>query len=149
MPDRYPKANLVGAQAKEIGIEATFFGCDAWQREELDTDVLDGAYFGTLFSDEAPDAQSFVEAYREKFGKTADMSCAFGYDGIGILLTAIEKAGVDDPVKVREVLATMEYEGVTGSTRFEGCNNPAKPVFIYRVDKDEGLVFVDMFSPGE
>lgn len=147
IPDYYPKANLVGAQAQEKGVEATFMGSDGWQTQDLDTEVLDGAYFTALFAPDSPRAQDFVEAYEQEYGETPDFNGALGYDGAQMLLTAIEEAGVDDPVKVRDALADVEYEGPTGKIVFEGCNNPTKPVWVHRVDAEEGFVFVDTFAP--
>lgn len=146
LPDRYPKANLVGAQARDIALDIPFFGADVWMHEELDMEAQDGAHFATLYSPEAAEAQDFVKAYSEKYGKEPDMSAAYGYDGAKVLLMAIEEAGVDDPEKVREILASMQYDGVTGRTEFGRCNNPTKPVFIYQIDKDQGYVFVEAFA---
>jgi branched-chain amino acid transport system substrate-binding protein len=67
-----------------------------------------------------------------------DAVAALTYDATNLLLAAIEKAGKDDPVQVAQELAEMNWEGVSGSFRFDEQHNPIKsaPILGVRSGKD-------------
>ncbi|MGB8873323.1 MAG: ABC transporter substrate-binding protein, partial [Desulfobaccales bacterium] len=76
----------------------------------------------------------FIRAYKAKYGKTPEDVCALTYDAMGLVLTAIAKAGVLDRQKVRDALASIErYEGVTGIMKFHGTGDPIKSAVIIHV----------------
>ena len=135
LPDYYNKVNLIAAQVKEKGIEATLLGGDGWDSPELQLDLLDGGYFSNHYSpsDPRPVVQNFVSDYTAKYGATPDALATLGYDATKILLQSISEAGVDDTTAVAEAMAALQYEGVSGDITFDELHNPVKKAAIIHV----------------
>lgn len=148
LPDYYNIVNLVGAQAKERGVTAIMMGGDGWDSADLDATAADGGYFSNHYS--AEDTRSivgdFVSRYETKFGSKPDALAALAYDATNLLLAAIEKAGKDDPAAVKDALAALEYEAVSGKITFDAQHNPIKAAVVMQV-KDGKVVFADSIAP--
>jgi len=141
LPDYYPKANLIGEQVKEKGYTGLIQGADGWQEPKLDATVLDGAYFSAHYSpyDPRPIVQDFLEKYEEAYGVVPDFCGVQSYDAATALFLAIEKAGTDDPEKVKDELAKLEFDGVSGHITFDEHGDPVKTVHIHEVDKTSDI----------
>ncbi len=64
---------------------------------------------------EDPNVQSFVTAYREKYGEDPDNFAAHGYDAAKLLLVAMEIRGSSHPDDVKFGLgAITDYQGASG-----------------------------------
>lgn len=141
----YPpsQANRIGAQAKAMEIRAPLMGIYNWQTEDLDHEALHGSYFSAQYSSydlRRPMVAAFFAAFRNEYQYEADVWAVLAYDAVNALLWAIEKAGTDNPEVVKNTLAELEFEGVSGFTKFDEHGNPIKEVPIHRVDKDDGFV---------
>lgn len=154
LPDYYNIVNLVGAQAKEKGIVAPFMGGDGWDSADLDLTAAAGGYFTNHYSaeDTRPIVQSWLKVYGEKY-KTADGKAivpdalaTLAYDAANLMIAAIQKAGVDDPSKVKDALAALQWEGVSGKITFDANHNPIKAAVILQV-KDGKIVYVATVAP--
>lgn len=75
-----------------------------------------------------------------------DVLAALSYDAANILLTAIQNAGVDDPAKVKDVMAALEFEAVSGKIKFDQNHNPIKSAAILHI-KDGKVLFEASVSP--
>lgn len=148
LPDYYNIVNLVAAQAKEKGVTSVMMGGDGWDSPDLDAKASDGGFFSNHYSPEDTRAKvvDFVKAYTTKFGATPDALAALAYDATYLLLTAIEKAGSDDPAKVAEALAAIELEVVSGKVSFDKAHNPIKAAAVLQV-KDGKVSFVESVAP--
>ena len=63
------------------------------------------------------------------------------------LFQAIEQAKSDDPNKVAETLADMEYEGLTGTEKYRGCDHQAvKPYYTLRCKSEKEMQTPDDFA---
>jgi len=154
LPDYYNIVNLVGAQAKEKGIVAPFMGGDGWDSADLDLTAAAGGYFTNHYSaeDTRPIVQSWLKVYGEKYkaadGKAIvpDALATLAYDAANLMIAAIQKAGVDDPTKVKDALAALQWEGVSGKITFDANHNPIKAAVILQV-KDGKIVYVATVAP--
>ena len=148
LPDYYNIVNLVAAQAKEKGVTSVMMGGDGWDSPDLDAKASDGGFFSNHYSPEDTRAKvvDFVKAYNTKYGTTPDALAALAYDATYLLLTAIEKAGSDDPAKVAEALAAIELEVVSGKVSFDKSHNPIKAAAVLQV-KDGKVSFVESVAP--
>jgi branched-chain amino acid transport system substrate-binding protein len=137
IPGYAPQAKLIISQAAKLGMKAGYFGADG-----LDDDILldiaetDGLFVTTPFlPDKAgPDAASFINAYREKYGVEPNWFAANTYDAVGMAVAAIKSVGTDRE-KIREYLAGIDsranaYKGVTGTTFFDENGDCLKPAFV-------------------
>ncbi len=154
LPDYYPIANLVGAQAKDRGITAVMMGGDGWDSSDLDVKAVDGSFYANHYdpSDTRPILVDWLKVYGAEYkdasgqDKVPDTLAALSYDATNLLIAAIEKSGVDDPTKVAETLASLTWDGVTGPIHFDSAHNPIKSIVIIQVAKNQRAYF-DTITP--
>ncbi len=148
LPDYYPKVNLIAAQVKEKGIDALLVGGDGWDSPELQLDLLAGGYFSNHYSpyEERDIVQNFVNAYRAKYGATPDALATLAYDATRILIQSIRDAGSTDPSLVKDAMAAIRYEGVSGEITYDAQHNPVKKAAVMKVESDK-VVFYKFVSP--
>jgi branched-chain amino acid transport system substrate-binding protein len=82
-----------------------------------------------------PKWMAFRDAYRQKFHQEPIDYAAYAYDGINILLAAINKAGLNRG-RIMDVLRDYQmktYQGVTGTAYFDHTLNNISPVNMARV----------------
>lgn len=87
-------------------------------------------------SGDDPDMKYFVDEYKKlrdgKEPSSLDMQC---YDSVGMLLTAIKNVdGKNDHKAIRDELASMTYDGVCGSVKFDE-NRDATKTYIPMIVK--------------
>jgi len=90
-----------------------------------------------------PLVTSFRQAYMKAYsGQEPDSFAALGYDAVRLLINAVFRAGIDDPVKVRSALAmTSGFRGVTGIISFDGDSEiPRKSVTVLSVTNGKVLL---------
>ena len=148
LPDYYNIVNLVGAQAKERGVTAIMMGGDGWDSADLDAAAAEGGFFSNHYS--AEDTRGivvdFVSRYENKYDARPDALAALAYDATNLLLAAIEKAGKDDPALVKDALAALQYEAISGNITFDAQHNPIKAAVVMQV-KDGKVTFADSIAP--
>ncbi len=136
LPDYYNVVNLVTKQAKEKGITIAFMGGDGWDSSDLDAAASAGGYFTNHYSptDPRPEVQSFLKAYAAKYsGKVPDALATLAYDATNMLLTSVKTAGSDNTDKVKDAMAKIDFNGVSGRITFDAQHNPVKTVTIIKV----------------
>jgi len=148
IPTYYDKVNLIAAQAKQKGITSALLGGDGWDSPDTDLAAVDGGYHSNHYhpDDTRAVAQDFRRRYEAKYGKTPDALAALGYDAAMLLVQAIANAGVDDPAKVKDALAAIKMECVSGMITFDQYHNPIKSAAILHV-KDGKVLFEASVSP--
>lgn len=148
LPDYYNIINLVMAQAKEKGITAPFMGGDGWDSADLDRAAADGGYYTNHYSDQdtRPIVQDWVKNYQAEYGSVPDALATLAYDAANLMIAAIEKAGSADPAVVKDALAGISWEGVSGTITYDEFHNPIKSAVILQV-KDGEIVYVASVAP--
>lgn len=146
--DYYNIVNLVMAQAKEKGITAPFIGGDGWDSSDLDLAAADGGYYSNHYSpeDTRPIVVDWVAKYEAKHGAKPDALATLAYDAANILFTSIQNAGVDDTAKVKDAMAAIKFEGVSGSITYNNLHNPVKAAVMLQV-KDGKVSYVSTVNP--
>ena len=139
-----PDIHFVMAQAKEIGIQATFLGPGSWDESQklfntlADNTSLEGTYFTADFSPELPNAENFVQAYTALFMTSPDSAAASGYDAMSLLVIAIESAQTLNPSAIRDALASItNYQGATFMSRYNANRHPVKSVVINTIRNEQ------------
>ncbi|WP_246660530.1 ABC transporter substrate-binding protein [Nitratireductor sp. XY-223] len=127
---------------RENGFEQPILGGDGYDGDSVwgaDPSLKD-IYFTThaFFGGDNPSAhaRTFADAYAAAHdGAVPDGFAGLGYDTVGLLIAAVEKAGSSEPDKLLEALGTIEnYEGVTGTISFVGGDHvPKKSVTILEI----------------
>jgi len=148
LPDYYNKANVISKQAAEKGIDATLLGADGWSSPDLDLEALDGAYYSNHYSPADPRdvVQDFIAAHIEEYDMEPMVQGVLAYDAANAILQAIERAGTIDTAVVKDELADLEFEGVSGEIRFDENGDPIKKAAIEQVTTD-GIEFVKFVAP--
>jgi branched-chain amino acid transport system substrate-binding protein len=152
LPSYYTEAATIIAQARKLGIDQPFLGTDGWDSPEflhVGGDAVNNSYFSGHFSAEStdPKAQEFVKAYTAAYGAPPPPLAALAYDSVYLLADSIKRAGVTDPVQLKNALAgTREFPGVTGHITLDEKRNPNKPVVIIRVDKGK-FTYLETVQP--
>lgn len=110
-------------QAKELGIDAIFFGTEGARDKKDFIEASEGAAEGAYVYHFSPDiysiqeAESYVKNYEKKYGTLS----GFGppaYEAMNILLSAIDMAAQDGDISRQEVVtklsAIKNYKGILG-----------------------------------
>ncbi len=110
-------------QAKELGIDAIFFGTEGARDKKDFIEASEGAAQGAYVYHFSPDifsiaqAADYVKNYEAKYGSLS----GFGppaYEAMNILLTAIDLAAKDGRITRREVMSQLaairDYKGILG-----------------------------------
>ena len=155
--DLYNVVNLIGAQAKAMHVTAVMLGGDGWDSPALDLMALDGSFYSNHYDPRDPRqvVQAFLKVYGENYKeaggkpKIPDAFAALAYDATNILLESILKAGVDDPTRVKDAMAGLTWNGVTGPISFDAQHNPIKSAVVVAVKDGQKkyLTTINPFSP--
>jgi branched-chain amino acid transport system substrate-binding protein len=131
---------LILNQMREMGMTQPFFGCDRTVSKEF-VEIAGGNAEGVVAAFPwNPDRKSarlerFRKAYRERFGVEAETYAAHGYDGMNLLLWAIQVAGLNR-AKIRDVIAHMPqpWPGVTGDIVLSAALDDVAETFLTRYE---------------
>jgi branched-chain amino acid transport system substrate-binding protein len=141
LPDYYNVVGVIAKQAKGLGINAQLLGVDGWDSSDLfkiGGDAIKGGMFINHYfqGDEAKQVQDFVAAYNKEYGKKPDALAALGYDAANMMFKALEDAKTTDGAKVKDALAKISVDGVTGKIGFDQDRNAVKGASILKVESE-------------
>jgi branched-chain amino acid transport system substrate-binding protein len=148
IPDMGQRVNVIAQQARQKGLKAILMGGDGWEASDLDLAAVEGSYYTTAYSTLDPNArtQAWAARYRTRYNRDPNALAALGYDAANLLFTAIQQAGTDDPAKVKDVLAGLKFEGVTGQFSFDAQHNPVKSAIVMQI-KNGQRVYAGTVEP--
>ena len=130
----------VAKQYKQVNPKIELVGfSNAYSQQLLDLGgkAVEGVRFPVIFFSGSvdPKVKSYVDDYKSKYGSVPSALTSQAYDSTGMLLEAIKAAGSTDHKKVRDALAAIKYEGVTGTTVFNAKRDVQK-TFVKVIIKD-------------
>ncbi len=132
---------LVLNQMREMGMDQPVYASDRAVSDEfldLAGKNAEGVVSTCPYNPQAdlPQLKAFQEAYRKRFGKEADVYAAHAYDGMNLIVKAIEQVGLNR-VLIRDILTDLEtfqgYPGVTGEIIFDETWNDIGKIWMARV----------------
>lgn len=159
LPENYSFAAMVIPQARDLGYKEPFMGSDAWGSAELMNlcgNDCKGQYFSTHYAAAGATGptKEFIDKYSKKYGYVPDDVAALTWDATNIVLQSIQKSGkvVSDVRKMRQLIrdnmANLEnFNGITGSMRFDDQGDPIKCAVIVRIDENGQFTFVESVCP--
>ncbi|GAB6166104.1 hypothetical protein JCM19992_21040 [Thermostilla marina] len=123
-------------QMRKMGMQQPFFACDRCVSQEF-VDIAgpnaEGVVCAVPWNPERDDPLliAFRKAYRNRFGEDPDTYAAHAYDGMSMLIWAIQVAGLNR-AKIRDVLASRQapWQGVTGAIPFSPTLDDAGEVYL-------------------
>lgn len=146
LPIYYSEAALILDQAKKIGYNPTFFGCDGLDGlltvENFDTSLAENVMLLTPFAADAKDeaTQSFVEKYKAKYNDTPNQFAADTYDAMYTIKEAAEAAGITPDMSASDICDAMakamtqiEVAGLTGTMTWDESGEPTKEPKAVRI----------------
>ncbi|MBZ5544901.1 MAG: ABC transporter substrate-binding protein [Acidobacteriia bacterium] len=147
----YPEAGLILKQMRAMGMKQPVFGSSRTaypQLLEIAGPAAEGYVAACGMDPERQDPQwtAFRDRYRQQYKEDPDPYAAHAYDGVRILIAAIEKTGLNRG-RIMEVLRNYQqkpFEGVAGHYAFDYTLNNVAPVTLGRV---EGGKFVYWTAP--
>lgn len=144
IPVYYGDVALIVDQIKQLNITSKLLGADGWDgvaneiKDKADDvkAIVNNAYFCSQYSASSTDPalQAFLKRYKETYNMDANMFAVLGYDSMQIMAAAIDKAGSTDSAAIVKALKEMEYEGLTGTTKFDDQRNPVREAIITGFD---------------
>ena len=153
IPGYYGDVAIIAKQARQLGLTMPLLGADGWDAPELwelGGDALNGTFISNHYSADDPSEtiQSFVHAYRQRYGNlTPDAHAALAYDALRFLAEAIQRAGTTEGPKLRDALAeTKNFAGVTGMISMDRDRNAVKPAVILKLE-DTRYVYQETIQP--
>ena len=118
-----PDQAIAVRQAKELGIDAIFFGTEGARDKKDFIAASEGAAEGAYVYHFGPDIYAIPEAanYVKKYESNYDVLSGFGppaYEAMNILLTAMDQAAQDGDISRKEVIDHLHkiesYKGILG-----------------------------------
>jgi len=129
---------LILKQIRELGMKQPVYTSDRAVSQDflqLAGNMADGIVTTCQYNPDAndPKLKTFKADYIKRFGIEPDVFAAHAYDGMNILIEAINKAGLNRTL-IRDVLTDLKtfqgYKGVTGVVNFDATWNNVRPIFM-------------------
>lgn len=152
-PSSITTASLIIKQARELGITATIAAGDTWENStiiENAGDSANGIVISTFFDEAEPandEAAAFISGFKaylkeNKQEEIIPAVSALGYDSYLCALKAIEDAGSADGAAIRDALAKVSIDGVTGSISFDENGDANKDMAFIKTIADGQFKFL-------
>lgn len=134
------EAAIILKQIRERGMKQPFLTSDRAVTKEflqIAGEHAEGVIAGYPWNPDAPNPRyaEFRERFRKRFNDEPDTYAAHAYDGMNMLIWAIQVAGLNR-AKIRDILATRikPWPGVTGDIPFSAVLDDAGEVFLARFE---------------
>lgn len=134
------EAAIILKQIRERGMQQPFLTSDRAVTKEfvrLAGKHAEGVIAGYPWNPDAPNPRfsEFRERFRKRFNDEPDTYAAHAYDGMNMLIWAIQVAGLNR-AKIRDILATRikPWPGVTGDIPFSAVLDDAGEVYLAKFE---------------
>jgi branched-chain amino acid transport system substrate-binding protein len=131
-----PEGARILNQMRAMGMNQPYFACDRCVSDEfvkIAGPNAEGVVCTYPWNPTRSDAklEEFRKAFRERFGEEAETYASHAYDGMNMLIWAIQVAGLNR-AKIRDVLAyrTIPFKGVTGNIKLSAVLDDVGEVFL-------------------
>ncbi|ADY12443.1 ABC transporter substrate-binding protein [Sphaerochaeta globosa] len=156
-PSSIATAPLIIKQARELGITAKIMAGDTWENSSIIENAgasAEGVVLSTFFDDADPataEAAKFIEGFKKYLveNKQPDIIpavSALGYDAYITALKAIELANSSKGSAIRDALAKVDVEGVTGRIVFNENGDANKDMAFIKVVEGGQFKFLKTVS---
>jgi ABC-type branched-subunit amino acid transport system substrate-binding protein len=132
---------LILKQIRYLGMNQPVYGSDRMVNPEflnIAGNLAEGVVATCQYNPDAdnPKLKAFKSNYLKRFGMEPDVFAAHAYDGMNMIIEAIQKVGLNR-VLIRDILTDLKsfqgYQGVTGKVIFDASWNNIRPIFIAEV----------------
>jgi branched-chain amino acid transport system substrate-binding protein len=151
-----PEAGLILKQMRAMGMNQPVFGSSRTaypQLLKIAGPAAEGYVTASALNPSRQDPKwvSFRERFRKRFGEEPDAYAAHAYDGMNILIGAIEKAGLNRGriMKVLRDYQLKPYDGVGGQAFFDRTLNNIGAVTLAKVESGQFVYWKASPAPSE
>ncbi len=139
---QFAEGALIVTQMKQLGLSLPTGAPDGLTPPkfiELAGDAANGVIFTNSFvaGVQDPKVQEFVKKYEARFNKKPDNGGALSYDSVYVVAKAMEKAKSADPQKIRDAIASLTYDGVTGKISYDEKGDSGLIPNVYGIQNKE------------
>lgn len=146
----YQEGSRILKKMREMGMDQPVLGDNGFVSPELGKmagAAADNVYVSSMWSADRKDekVQKFVENYTKAYGRAPDQFAASAYDGVYMVMDAMQRAGTTtDHKKIRDALAQMkDFKGVCGTFSFDEKRDPVVDLILMKMqDGKFGVVGV-------
>jgi branched-chain amino acid transport system substrate-binding protein len=147
VPGSFTDATLVAGQARRLGLDAVLLGADGWSSPLLFR--RGGPARAAFYGNHCALPEAFATRYRQRFGEDSEgCRAVLAYDAVQALAAALQALGPlkdadlqDLPAlrkRLRDRLAAVRTEGVSGPIRFDGKGDVERGIAITEVARENG-----------
>jgi branched-chain amino acid transport system substrate-binding protein len=121
------EGSIILQQAREIGAfdKTKFLGSVEMSEQEIITligaEAMEGVYAWAVWESVPP---AFGKLVKEKFNAPMHYGITYGYDALMAVAKAIEASQSLDSTKIRDALARIDFQGVSGRIKYEEFVGP-------------------------
>jgi len=126
---------LILGQMREMGMDQWFIGSDRMVNEKLlevagagEVRVVAGFPWDPARND--PILVAFVDSFQKRFGEPPETFAAHAYDGMAMVIEAIDRAGLNRALIRDELAAVKTYHGVTGTKVYDAVYSNRSPASL-------------------
>ena len=128
------EAGIVRKQMVELGMKQPMLGISGIhdpQLIQIAGAAADGTIVGVPAAQSNPKLETMYKAYEaKKYPEAHSPYTKYAYDATGILLEAINTAGVKDKAGIAKAIRGIRYDGALGTTTFDANGQTQIPVDI-------------------
>ena len=138
----FKESALILQQARAMGLKQPIYGSDRMINPEflkMTGNLAEGVVTTSQYNPDSdnPKLKGFKANYQKRFGQEPDVFATHAYDGMSLLIAAINKVGLNR-VLIRDILTERKtfqgYPGVTGNIIVDGSWNEIRDIFIAKVN---------------
>ena len=159
IPSSITTAGIIIKQARDMGITARIMAGDTWENatimENAGVENCEGVALSTFFDENDADASEFVQGFKAYLNGDAEALklngnndtvaavSALGYDAYMAIIEALKNVSGDITGEaVRDALASVSFDGVTGSISFDENGDAKKDTAFIKEMADGAFKFL-------
>ena len=159
IPSSITTAGIIIKQARDMGITARIMAGDTWENatimENAGVENCEGVALSTFFDENDASASEFVQGFKAYLNGDAEALklngnndtvaavSALGYDAYMAIIEALKNVSGDITGEaVRDALASVSFDGVTGSISFDENGDANKDMAYIKIMSDGAFKFV-------
>jgi branched-chain amino acid transport system substrate-binding protein len=152
MPIYYMDVVPLAKQARELGLDKVFLGCDGWPNNDLvksTGSTLDGCFYINHIDVNSRNTKPFQDKYMEKYHVAAELNSLLAHDAFAMVIDAIQRAKSIKGEDIQAALETTDIQGLSGRLKMGPNHDPImKQAWIMRISGSE-LVLQDAYTINE
>lgn len=134
---------LILRQIRALGMTQPVYASDRIVSPEflrIAGNLAEGVVTTSQYNPDAnnPRLKAFQKNYRERFGEEPNVFAVHAYDGINLIMDAINKAGLNR-VLIRDLVTDLKtfqgWEGISGKVELDGAWSRVTPIFMAKISQ--------------